>query len=69
MTSFADVQTRPNKSNWTCWICRKQIHDMEFKPCCMIPKHLVGFTAHREKFILTTVCKSCSNKEKSYIED
>jgi len=63
------VQDRPYKSAWICWICRKQIHGMELKPCCITPRQIKSFAAHPEEFILTTVCRSCSNKENSYIED
>lgn len=71
MTSFDDAQKRcyPTKSNWICWICRKQKHNMELHSCARIPRHIRMYQVQAEDHILTTVCKDCLEKESSYMED
>lgn len=66
MITMEDAQQRPYKTEWICWICRKQVHGMELASCCRIPRHIISYRVEPEDYILTTICKRCSNLKSSY---
>lgn len=70
MITMDDAQNRPNESPWKCYICGKQMNDMQLKPCIYKPRMIASFDPHPFiTHILTTVCKRCSNDERYKYEN
>lgn len=51
-------------SKWKCWICSKS-KNLSLHLCANIPKHITSYEVYPQDYILTTVCKSCIDKNRT----